>query len=250
MLTGGTTFLLAQSTAQAVSAGEQILLRVRFVQVDNNTETILESNLASADSGDKAPNVRTLRADLDLVPFLEGLRSQEGGFRILAESNLLTSDAKAVTLLAGSRLALPQLIDGAISVNFQGLGIQLTFEPAITGSGNLHLSVKPEVKTLDTAHAETVGGLTIPALATRAVEANVELNDGQSFLISGLIDDASRAMLSKIPNLVERDPILRAIFKNGIGGSGKLVVIVTPELFAPQLADAARHAAAKDAAGF
>jgi len=121
-------------------------------------------------------------------------------------------------------------------MHFVGLGVRLTFRPAITGSGSIRLLVRPELRTIDTAHGAAVNGFKIPGIATCGVEADVELNAGQSFLISGLMDDAVREMLSKMPDLVERDPILSAIFGKGDQGKGDIVIIVTSELFGPQIA--------------
>jgi Flp pilus assembly secretin CpaC len=237
LVTGGTSFLLAQSSA------DEILLKVRFALVDSGAESVLESKLSSFDRGGQALNVRTLRPDLNLDFVLAGLQSPEGGLRMLAEQKVLTSNAKTVTLLAGDKFPIPVLSDGAISVVSQEFGIRLAFQAAIERNGNIHLSANPEVRTIDGARNTQMNGFIIPALETRRVDADIELSEGQSFVISGLIDDHALETMPKIPGLLERDPILSEIFKSGNKGNGKLVVIVTAETLVPKLAQNDQRAA-------
>lgn len=196
--------------------GQQVLLRVRFAQVDAAAEAMLARNLtATADQ-----DIRTLRPGLDLVTFLEDLRARGGGVRILAEPTMLTDNARSATLLAGSEVPVPVLRDGAVSIQYRALGIRLTLQPAINPDG-IRLSVRPSVSTL----SGTAVNLTVPAIGTRESAAELDLVAGQSVVIEGLLDEVAGALLRNVPG----NGILDAILKNGAPNT-RLVVIVTPEV--------------------
>jgi pilus assembly protein CpaC len=112
--------------------------------------------------------------------------------------------------------------------------VRLTFTPTITGNNNIRLHVKPEVSALDYSNALSFNGFTIPALSSRKMETNVELGEGQSFVIAGLIDNQVTETLSRIPGLSSL-PILGNLFKSkSISKSDtELVVLVTPEITLP-----------------
>lgn len=197
--------------------GQQVLLRIRFAQVDAAAEAMLVQNLTATSNQE----IRTLRPGLDLVTFLEDLRARGGGVRILDEPTMLTGNAQSATLLAGSEVPVPVLRDGGVSIQYRDLGIRLTLQPAINPDG-IRLAVRPSVSTL--APSSPVS-LTIPEIGTRGTAAELNLVSGQSIVIDGLLDEAAGALLRNIP----RNEILDAILKNGAPNT-KLVVIVTPEV--------------------
>lgn len=199
--------------------GQQVLLRVRFAQLDPAAEAMLTQNLSATTNHE----IRTLRPGLDLVTFLEDMRARGGGVRILAEPTMLTGNTQSATLLAGSEVRVPVLRNGGVSIQYRDVGIRLTLQPAISADG-VHLAVKPSVSTLTPQNASAVN-ITIPEVGTRGTTTELNLVSGQSIVIEGLLDEAAGALLRNIPS----NEILDAILKNGAPNT-KLVVIVTPEV--------------------
>lgn len=184
-----------------------------------------------------ALNIFAFRPDLNLAATVR-LLQQQGMLQILAEPNLVTSNGKEASFLVGGEFPVPVLQGGgnagAVTVQFREYGIRLTFNPQLTENNTLKMYVKPEVSTIDLANSVTLSGFTIPALATRRVESNIELGPGQSFVIGGLIDDRTTDSFSKIPGL-SSIPLLGALFKsrNENRNKSELVVLVTPEIVEP-----------------
>lgn len=254
-------------------ADKQVLLRVKFAELNRNqlqqfglnlvstgaTNTpgivttgqfspprpgILEGTIPGSLAGTSsqftltdALNVFAFRPDLNLAATLRALQ-QQGFLQILAEPNLLTSNGKEASFLVGGEFPVPVLQGGAnagaVTVQFREFGIRLTFTPNLTENETLKMYVKPEVSTIDIANAITLSGFTIPALATRRVESNIELAPGQSFVIGGLIDDRTTENLSRIPGLASI-PLLGALFRSRSENRSKteLIVLVTPEIVEP-----------------
>jgi pilus assembly protein CpaC len=181
-----------------------------------------------------ALNMFAFRPDLNLGGFLRALES-EGILQILAQPNIVTTDGQAASFLVGGEFPVPVLQGGqsagAVTVMFREYGIRLNFTPTLTPNSTVKMFVKPEVSTIDLANAITVSGFTIPALATRRMETNVELALGQSFLIAGLVDDRTNETFSRIPG-ISNIPVLGQLFKsrNERRSRTELVVLVTPEI--------------------
>jgi len=184
-----------------------------------------------------ALNIFAFRPDLNLAAFVKLLQA-EGMLQILAEPNLVTSNGKEASFLVGGEFPVPVLQGGAgagaVTIQFREFGIRLSFNPTITDNKTLKMYVKPEVSTIDMANAVTFNGFTIPALATRRVESNIELGVGQSFVIGGLIDDRVNETFNKIPGLASI-PLLGTLFKsrNESRNKTELIVMVTPEFVEP-----------------
>ncbi len=182
-------------------------------------------------------NIFAFRPDLNLGVLIQDLQSR-GLLQILAEPNLVATNGKEASFLAGGEFPIPVQQSGAnaggITVMFREYGIRLSFLPVVTSHDTIRLHVKPEVSTIDSANGVTVSGLTIPALSTRRIETDVELGAGQSFVIGGLIDDRVIESLSHMPGLAHI-PILGALFKSRSTTRTKteLVVVVTPEAASP-----------------
>src|SRR5205823_7930282 len=125
-----------------------------------------------------------------------------------------------------------------VSISFREFGIRIAFLPKITPRGTIQLQVSPEVSALDFAHAVTFQGTTIPALSTRRVQTEVELEGGQSFVIAGLMDNSMTETLNKIPGL-SSIPLLGKLFQSRAQSrnNSELLVIVTPEIVRPLPAD-------------
>jgi pilus assembly protein CpaC len=243
---------------------KQILLRVRFAELNRNAATAFGINLVSTGAtntigsistgqfqGPRASeigrsttfsltdalNIFAFRPDLDLAVLIKALQNQ-GILQIIAEPNLVTTNGKEASFLVGGEFPVPVLQGGgnagAVTIQFREFGIRLTFNPSITENGTVKMYVKPEVSTIDIANGVTMSGFLIPALATRRMETNVELGPGQSFVIGGLIDDRVQETLAKIPGL-SSIPLLGSLFKSREERKNKteLVVMVTPEITKP-----------------
>ncbi len=158
----------------------------------------------------------------------------KGLFQSLAEPNLVAESGKEASFLAGGEFPIPiaQPSGGtvAVTVVFKEFGVRLTFTPTVIGN-RVHLKVKPEVSTLDFANAVTLGGFRIPALTTRRTETELELEDGQTFAIAGLLSDTVNSSLQKIPGIGDI-PILGLLFQSKSAQKNKteLVVMITPEI--------------------
>jgi len=248
---------------------KQILLRVKFAELDRSASAQFGVNLLSTGAtntigtvttGQFSPpgvsnvtggvgtsgttfnisnalNIFAFRPDLNLGALIEALE-QHNLLQILAEPNLVTTNGKEASFLVGGEFPIPVLQgganSGAVTIQFREFGIRLTFNPVATENNTLKLYVKPEVSSLDYTNAVSLNGFTIPALATKKMETNVELSEGQSFVIAGLIDNQVTETLSKIPGLSNL-PVLGNLFKSrSINRSNtELVVMVTPEVTMP-----------------
>ncbi|HXH86958.1 MAG TPA: type II and III secretion system protein family protein, partial [Nitrospira sp.] len=120
------------------------------------------------------------------------------------------------------------------TIQFREFGVRLTFLPTMDPDGRIHLKVTPEVSALDFSNALTISGFTIPALSTRRVQTEMDLKDGQSFAIAGLVDDRLTRVASKIPGLGDI-PVLGHLFQSYSLNKTKteLLVMVTPRIVKP-----------------
>jgi pilus assembly protein CpaC len=276
LLQGVTKNVVNNLRAKPAPVDKQILLRVKFAELNRNQIQQFGLNLVSTGAANTpgsvttgqfspprptnlqgvipgsvagttsqftlsdALNIFAFRPDVNLAATIRALQ-QQGYLQILAEPNLLTSNGKEASFLVGGEFPVPVLQGGAnagaVTVQFREFGIRLTFNPQLTENGTLKMYVKPEVSTIDLANSITMSGFTIPALATRRVESNIELGPGQSFVIGGLIDDRTTDNLSRIPGLANI-PLLGALFRSRSENRSKteLIVVVTPEIVEPMSA--------------
>src|SRR5262249_53526218 len=116
------------------------------------------------------------------------------------------------------------------------VGVRLQFTPVITPNGYIHLKVAPEVSTLDFANALTISGFTVPALSTRRAETEFELQDGQSFVIAGLMDNRVTDIYNKIPGLGDI-PVLGNFFRSKSlqKSNSELMVLCTVKRVSPSV---------------
>ena len=143
---------------------------------------------------------------------------QENSARqILAEPNLLALSGSKASFLAGGEFPFPVVQGGqnlgVVTIQFRPFGVRLDFNGTIGDDNTVRLQVAPEVSSLDFANAITISGFTVPAIATRRAETEVELRDGQSFAIAGLLNEQDTAQLSKIPGIGDI-PILGKLFQS------------------------------------
>ncbi len=164
----------------------------------------------------------------------------KGILQILAEPNLTTIHGRTARFLAGGQFPYPIVQPGGagtvptVTVQFQPYGVKLEFTPFVNSDGTIRLKVAPEVSALDYTNQVVIAGYVLPALSTRKAETEVELKDGQSFGISGILDNRTTDNLSKIPGIADI-PVLGQLFrsKNLNRSTMELVVIVTPKIVDP-----------------
>ena len=161
-----------------------------------------------------------------------------GALRALAEPNLIAMDGQVASFLAGGEFPIPIIqgggAAGAVTIQFKEYGIRLNFKPTIIDEDHIRLELEPEVSTIDFANGVRFQGFVIPALRTRRARTGVELRDGQSFALAGLLDNSETRSLSKVP-LLGDVPILGHLFKSTQfqKQETELVFIVTADLVKP-----------------
>jgi pilus assembly protein CpaC len=247
-------------------AEAQILLKVRFANVDRTALTQLGMNIVSTGAANtigrtttgqfspptlgsqpgQAPaltlsdalNIFLFRPDLNLAATIEALQSKQL-LEVLAEPNVLAINGKRASFLAGGEFPYPTLQGGGaglgqVTIQFREFGVRLNFLPILTPRGTIRLQVAPEVSALDNANGMVFQGFTIPGLDTRRVQTEIELEPEQSFVIGGLLDNRITQSLSKIPGLGDI-PLLGKLFqsKSLSKNNTELLVLVTPELVHP-----------------
>jgi pilus assembly protein CpaC len=242
----------------------QILLRVKFADVDRSATTSLGFNLLSTGGGNTigqvttgqfgpavptiqnnsvqwtlsdALNIFLFRPDLNLGTLIKALEAKNL-LQMLAEPNVLAINGKPASFVAGGEFPFPVVqggsAAGAVTIQFREYGVRINFLPTVTPRGSIRLQVAPEVSSLDYANALQFQGYTIPALATRRVQTQVELESGQSFVIAGLLDNTITQSLNKIPGIGDI-PLLGKLFQSRTRtrNNSELMVLITPELVRP-----------------
>ena len=265
---------------------QEVLLQVKFAEVDRTAITQMGSNFVSTGAGNTfgttstgqfggftAPSISTqsasssttgsttttttapgrttvgsiglsnvlnlflFRPDINFGAVIEALQTKNL-LQILAEPNLIAVNGKEASFLAGGQFPFPIVQPGqgftAVTISFKEFGVRLQFKPEIMPNGNIHLHVAPEVSTLDFADALTISGFTIPALSTRKADTEFELQDGQSFVIAGLMDNRVTDVYNKIPGLGDI-PILGNFFKSKSvqKSNSELMVLCTVKKVSP-----------------
>src|SRR6266568_5108282 len=248
---------------------QEVLLEVKFAEVDRTAVTQLGVNLFSPGTGNtvgttttgqfggfqisrgaettggtttgssgqtninlnQALNLFLFRTDINLGAVVQALQ-QKNLLQILAEPNLIAVNGKEASFLAGGEFPFPIVQPGqgftAVTIQFREFGVKLKFTPVIMPNNNIHLQVVPEVSQLDFTNALTISGFTIPALSTRRAQTEFEVQDGQSFVIAGLMDNRVTDQYSKVPGLGDI-PILGNLFrsKSAQKSATELVVLCT-----------------------
>jgi pilus assembly protein CpaC len=199
-------------------------------------------------------NLFLFRTDINFGLTIQALQSNNV-LQILAEPNLMAVNGQKATFLAGGEFPFPvaQTTTGApvITIQFKPFGVRLDFTAFIGDDNTLRLHVAPEVSALDFSNALTLSGFTVPAISTRRAETEIELKDGQTFGIAGLLDRRATTLLSKIPG-IGSIPILGQLFQSrSINKSNtELLVFVTPHIVDPVHVDIPVAAAPKMAVPF
>jgi pilus assembly protein CpaC len=252
---------------------QEVLLEVKFAEVDRSAVTQLGVNLFSTGAANTTgtsttgqfggfqtgsgtagggtfgegnkPNINfnqplnlfLFRQDINLGALIQALQ-QKNLLEILAEPNLIAVNGKEASFLAGGEFPFPIVQPGqgftAVTIQFREFGVKLRFTPVVMPNNNIHLQVVPEVSQLDFTNALTISGFTVPALSTRRAQTEFEVQDGQSFIIAGLMDNRVTNQYSKMPGLGDI-PILGNLFRsrNTQKSTTELVVLCTVHRIAP-----------------
>ena len=243
---------------------QQVMLEVRFIEVDRNAsrELGLQWNFfggsTTANIGSQLPArqlpigsasqvigagvlsgaspygflVSQLTNQLQVaVNALE----QNGLARSLAEPNLVALSGDTASFLAGGQFPVPQAGSlGTVSFVYQPYGVGLSFTPTVLRDGLINLVIKPEVSEIDTNHTVTVAGTSVPGLITRKASTTLELRDGQSFMLGGLLQNTSLTAQDQLPWLGSV-PVLGSLFRSAQYQKNEtdLVIVVTPHIVRP-----------------
>jgi len=173
----------------------------------------------------------------NMATMIRALQTQ-GMLRELAEPNLIAMDGQQASFLAGGEFPVPIVQGGSdrstVSIIFKEYGVRLNFKPTIIDEDHIRLELEPEVSTIDFANGVKFDGFLIPALKTRRAKTGVELRDGQSFALAGLLDNSESRTLSKVPVLGDI-PVLGSLFrsKSFQKNETELIFIVTAQLVKP-----------------
>ncbi len=240
-------------------ASNQVMLRVRFAEVSRSAMQELGVSMFAHGSGTSDQwfgrsnpgiggpefndgklvfsdflNLFIFNSKENLGAVVKAL-SNKGLFQSLAEPNLIATNGKEASFLAGGEYPYPVVQSGSgtnsVTITFKEFGVRLSFTPTVLGGDLIHLKVKPEVSSLDFANSVTIDGFRVPALATRRTETEVELRDGQTFAIAGLMNNTLTSSLNKIPGIGDI-PILGLLFKSKAHQKNQteLVVMITPSI--------------------
>jgi len=241
-------------------ASNQVLLRVRFAEVSRSAlQELGASFVANGFKNDwfgRATTQQFAAPDFDssndggltfsdfLNVFLFNTKhgvgavvkalQSKGLFQSLAEPNLVASNGKEASFLAGGEYPYPVAQGGsgnAVTIVFKEFGVRLSFTPTVLNGDLINLKVRPEVSSLDFANGVSVSGFRVPALSTRRTETEVELQDGQTFAIAGLMNNTVSSTMAKIPGIGDI-PVLGYLFKSRAyqKQQTELVVMITPQI--------------------
>jgi len=240
--------------------GKQVQLKLRIVEVDRTrleqfgvnfftggrtaaTTSTQQFGSSATGSGPSLTvsdplNIFLYNAKLSLGVTIKDLE-QKQILQVLAEPTLTTMSGLPAQFLSGGEFPFPVVQGGtgtstAISIQFRPYGVKVAFTPTVNADGSIRLKLSPEVSTLDYSNSVTISGFTIPALSTRRAETEVEIQDGQSFVVSGLLDHRTTEIMSKVPG-IGSVPILGELFrsKNFNHSVVELVILVTATVVDP-----------------
>jgi pilus assembly protein CpaC len=249
-----------------VSGGQQVMLQVRFAEVDRSVSTALGMNVGFSDGvASGASNIGQVNP-FAIVSGTNGLAGSTPGavtpaisifgsgvagrtaidvfvsaleqnnlLRILDEPNLTAMSGQEASFLAGGSFPIP-VVQGSgggttVTIQYEDYGVRLKFTPVVLGNGRIRLKVSPEVSDLDYTHAVTLSGFSVPALTTRNASTTVELADGQTFSLAGLLQN-KQTISRNITPLLGDVPVLGALFRSVSfqRDETELMVLVTPRV--------------------
>ena len=257
----------------SVGSSQQVMLEVQFAEVDRSSGKELGLSVFGSNGGnfsggtgrgtnlvpDATTGLGVLKLDsitgqfgifrqafsiggLSLQGVLNALESK-GLARTLARPTLVAMSGERASFLAGGEFPIPVAQSGggggtngqpAITVQFKTFGVSLAFTPTVLSDSTINMIVEPEVSEIDSSASLTLGGITIPGLRTRRVSTTLEMRDGESFAIAGLLQQDTKVNIQQLPILGSL-PIIGALFRSTRyqKGETELLIVVTPHLVAP-----------------
>jgi pilus assembly protein CpaC len=263
---------VVDSTTLQAHRAKQVMLKVRFIEVDrtklaqfgiNILSTGAANTIGSTTTGQFSPpsqggglisgtigssltgetssfsatnlmNIFLYRPDLNLGAMIQDLEEKNVA-QILSEPSLMARSGEPAKFLAGGEFPFPVVQGGtgsgtAVTIVFKPFGVKLEFTATVIGD-HIRLKIAPEVSTLDFTNAVTISGFEVPALSTRRAETDIDLRNGQSFGMAGLLDRRTTVQLSKVPGIGDI-PILGELFKSHSVNKTNtdLLVLVTPTI--------------------
>jgi pilus assembly protein CpaC len=253
----------------SVQGTQQVMLSVRFVEMERTAAKNLGLNTQLTPAG-SSPQVTVNSGDsLNFVAqsalntfgsasllwrvgggdlsFLVDALETRGLIKTLAEPTLIAMSGDTADFLAGGEFPIPVAESGAgvgtvptITIEFKQFGISLAFTPTILQDGMINMVVNPEVSSIDPTTAVQLEGISVPGIKIRRAHTTVELRDGESFTIAGLLSDDYQNNVRQLP-FVGDIPILGTLFRSTSFQSDQteLVIVVTPHLVTPRKAEAA-----------
>ena len=239
------------SNLMSVGGTQQVMLKVRFAEMQRTVSKTISSALSatrgesSIATGGLANGARLLGREgsalltgsmggLQISALLEALEAK-GVSRTLAEPNLTALSGQEATFLAGGEYPVPvSQQDGVVTVEFKPFGVELNFTPTVLDGNTINLVIDAAVSSIDTTNTLKTGELTINSFKRRETSTTVEMRDGESFAIAGLLQDDFRNLNGQVPMLGDI-PILGALFRSAgyQRAQTELVIIVTPHLVTP-----------------
>ena len=252
------------SNLMSVGGTQQVMLKVRFAEMQRGVGKNLGTSIRAA-SGDRALVTTGIYANqplgatetitntpregalafrlgggrLSAQVLLEALETQ-GVARTLAEPNLTALSGQEASFLAGGEYPVPVPDgDGGVTIDYRPFGVSLSFTPSVLDDKVINLRLDASVSSLDTSNAITLAGTSVNAFRTRSTQTTVELRDGESFAIAGLLEDDFRANSRAVPWISEL-PILGALFRSADyqRNQSELVIIITAHLVTPTRGEA------------
>jgi pilus assembly protein CpaC len=252
------------SNLMTVGGTQQVMLKVRFAEMQRSVAKSLSASLSVEGGGvrigtgtyltgvDAAnPDLITLRdgtvgaaevgfsaGSLEFGVLLEALESK-GMVRTLAEPNLTALSGQEASFLAGGEYPIPVSDDDGITIDYKPFGVELNFTPVVVDGDVINLMINAAVSSIDTGNSIQTDGLTVNAFRRRETSTTVEMRDGESFAIAGLLQDDFRDLNGQVPWLGDL-PVLGALFRSSEyqRSQSELVIIVTPHLVTPTRGEA------------
>lgn len=247
MQVGGVQQVMLEVTVAEMAKGLIRRFGVNFInQNTDNVQIGLLDGLSDFDRdsttgalthllGTQANLALGLRAFDSTLSIVLAVLKQHNLTKILAEPTLLAVSGQEASFLAGGEFPIPVPQSfGVTTIKFKKFGVSLNFNPTVLSDGKISLKISPEVSELDFANGLNSQGLVVPAILTRKAKTMIELKDGQSFVIAGLIQDNIRESIAKYPILGDI-PILGTLFRSSSfqKNETELIILVTPHLVKP-----------------
>jgi pilus assembly protein CpaC len=251
------------SNLMSVGGTQQVMLKVRFAEMQRNVSKNLSASLAIGGTNDAVETGTWLQGSnalgspievrdgtvgagllgfttgsLQIGILLEALESK-GVVRTLAEPNLTALSGQEAKFLAGGEYPVPISDDGTITVDYKPFGVEMRFTPTVVDGDLINLQIEAAVSSIDGTVTQEADGIQLAAFKRRETSTTVEMRDGESFAIAGLLQDDFRDVNGQVPWLGDI-PVLGALFRSAEyeRGQSELVIIVTPNLVSPTRGEA------------